>query len=285
MKINYKNTALGLIDDPGNFSFGFPDPNITPSLSEKELKEFGKSLVSGSDKLKLLVGDKIEYASHDFIVAFAKAFPKLKPLFHNEEINDGGVLITGGHTNGYTHYHTYYYAVSSLLNKDGIMGYSVIFIDFSKHAKATEHALDVYLSVHTKPIEDCVVTKSVIWNGYALNGRDATYWEIYIIAFCLFKKYCDIETKIIDPKKNRRAKIAGQKYVNETDKRIAVLDITWFTNLVVSGAFGVTGHLRWQPYGPGLAQKKLIWISDYEKEGYTRKAKVLMQNNNDGEKR
>lgn len=75
---------------------------------------------------------------------------------------------------------------------------------------------------------------------------------------------------------NRRAKISGQKYFNETNKRISILDCTWFTNLVVSGKFGVSGHMRWQPWGPNLSQRKLIWVDAYEKEGYERKAKVLI---------
>mgnify|MGYP000533243118 CR=1 FL=1 len=27
----------------------------------------------------------------------------------------------------------------------------------------------------------------------------------------------------------------------------------------------VTGHFRWQPYGPGRTQVKLIWISQHER--------------------
>lgn len=273
MRINYNNTALGLIDNPDEFSFGFPDPDITPLLSPKELKEFGRSLVDSAHHLKQMCGDNIQYVSHTFLEAFNKGFPKLKELFYKEELNEGGVLITGGHTNGYTHYHTYYYAVVSVKEEDKVVAYQIIFMDFSKHSKATEHALDVYLTIKMDAESDVVTTKSIIWNGHFEQGKDVAYWEIFIIAFCLFKKYCDIETKETSPK-NRRAKVAGQKYLNETDKRITILDSTWFTNLVVSGAFGVSGHLRWQPYGPGLKQRKLIWIADYEKEGYTRKAKA-----------
>lgn len=277
MKINYKNTALGLIDDPDNFNFYFPDPNITPQFTPTELREFGMSLIESVPALKLMIGDNIQYVSHSFLEAFQKSFHKLKSLFFNEEINDGGVLITGGHTNGYTHYHTYYYAVTSVKNEHGIMGYNLVFIDFSKHAKSDDHVLDVYLSIQSKPNDNSVVTKSIIWNGHIEIGRDESYWEIFIIAFCLFKKYCDIETKVVEPK-NRRAKVGGQKYLNETDKRIAILDCTWFTNLVVSGAFGVSGHLRWQPWGPNNSQRKLIWVDSYTKDGYERKAKVLIEN-------
>lgn len=280
MKINNKNTALGLIDYPKTFDFGFPDPHITPKFSPKELRDFGNSLLESSPHLKEMCGNNIQYVSHSFMEAFSKAFPKLKDLFYEEEINDGGVLITGGTSNGYTHYHTYYYAVVSVPGSDGkkVGAYNIVFMDFSKHAKADSTVLDVYVSTKTNIEDDSVITSSMIWDGYMEDKLDSAYWQMFIIGFLLFKKYCDIETKVIDPKKNRRATVAGQKYLNETDKRITILDATWFTNLVVSGAFGVRGHLRWQPYGPGLQQKKLIWVEEFTKEGYTRKAKAIQQN-------
>lgn len=284
MKINYKNYALGLIDDPKNFHFGFPDPDITPMRTPEELKAFGKSLINASDKLKLMCGNDIQYISSSFMDAFRKATPKMKDLFYNQEINDAGVLLTGGFSNGYTHTHTIYYAVTSIMDESEpskVSAYQIILMDFSKHAQAEEHALDLYVSVH-QPADapGQLSTTSHIWNGYIEDGRDAAFWQIWIIAFCLFKKYCDIETKVVEPK-NRRAKVAGQKYLNETDKRIKILDCTWFTNLVISGAFGVSGHLRWQRCGPGLSEKKLIWIDEYTKEGYERKAKILIQNEQD----
>lgn len=280
MKINYKTTALGLIDDPDNFDFGFADPHITPKFTPEELHKFGNSIINGSKHLKDLCGGNIQYVSTSFFEAFKKAGHKIKQLAYQEEIEDSGILITGGFTNGLTHVHTIYYAVVTKYDGNGKMFYNVMFADFSRHSKADSCCLDVYTSITLDDkVPDEAVTRSLIWNGYIEEGRDATYWQSFIILFCLFKKYCDIETKIVEPK-NRRAKVAGQKYLNETDKRIQILDCTWFTNLVVSGAFGVSGHLRWQRCGPGLNEKKLIWIDEYQKEGYERKAKILIQNNN-----
>lgn len=280
MKINYKNTALGLIDDPKNFSFGFPDPDITPALTPDELRSFGKSLIKTSSTLKELCGNNIQYVSSAFYEAFKKGSHKLKPLLHNEEIEDAGILITGGFTNGYTHMHTIYYTVTTVKLENGSLFYNVLFMDFSKHAKADECALDAYVTAVANLNKKTVDTRCVIWNGYTEEGRDELFWQAFIISFCLFKKYCDIETKEISPT-NRRAKVAGQKYLNETDKRIKILDCTWFTNLVVSGKFMVGdetgGFLNWFYYGPGKKQKRLQWVMPYEKQGYTRKAKVLMQ--------
>lgn len=284
MKINYKNTALGLIDDPDNFDFDFPDPEITPSLSPKELKEFGMSLITGSQYLKDMCSNNIQFVCSTFFESFQKGANKLTSFLNTEDINDSGVLITGGHTEGQKFVHTIYYAVCSIKLHDGTYHHNVVFIDFSKHAKAEKTSLDVYVSAQAK--DDCsyVSLKSIIWNGHIKERRDEVYWEVFIILFCLFKKYCDIETKVIDPK-NRRAIISGKKYVNETDKRISILDCTWFTNLVVSGAFEVSGHLHWYWTGPNRSIKRLRYVHTYEKEGYTRKAKALTQSNDEKRER
>lgn len=91
----------------------------------------------------------------------------------------------------------------------------------------------------------------------------------------LFLKYCELETKII--KSNGRANHIGVKYVNETKSAIEVLDSTWFTTIVKSDGFMVRGHFRFQPYGPNNSLRRLQWIDGFEKEGYTRTAKVLNQ--------
>jgi hypothetical protein len=277
MRINYKNTALGLIDDPNNFDFCFPDPDITPKYTKEELKSLFDKMISGAHHLNDLCGGNIQYVCSTFFNAFSKGAPKLKTLLHNEEIEDSGVLITGGLSDGYTHVHTIYYAVCSIRLDDGTFHYNVLYMDFSKHSKSDICALDAFVSVKAGD-DDLLEMKSIIWNGYIEEGRDRTYWELFIILFCLFKKYCDIETKEVSPK-NRRAKVGGNKYVNETNKHISILDCTWFTNLVVSGAFEVSGHLHWYWTGPNRSVKRLRYVHTYEKEGYTRKAKVLMKSN------
>lgn len=279
MRLNSKNFALGLLENPDAFNFHFPDP-VVPDRSPQHLRDFGNSFIEGSKALKPHWEKNIQYVSKPFFEAFAKAKPKLKDLFYQEEIEDSGVLLTGGFTNGYTHTHTMYYVVYSIKGEDGKIWYNVMYTDFSRHVNSTTAALDVYVSYFLKPGEENVDIKHSIWEGYIKDERDHGYWVTFIVMFCLFKKYCDIETKVTEPK-NRRAKVGNNKYINETDKRIQILDATWFTNLVVSGAFGVSGHLRWQRYGPGNTQKKLIWIDEFVKEGYTRKAKAITEQEND----
>jgi len=91
----------------------------------------------------------------------------------------------------------------------------------------------------------------------------------------LLQKYAQVETKIIQP--NEKHKIDKDNIFNETQLPITYIDSTWFTNLVVSGAFGVKGHFRLQPKKDekGEWTKELIWIKDFEKQGYHRRAKIL----------
>lgn len=274
MKISYKNTALGLIDDPKNFYFGFPDPDITPQRSKGELLTFAHSIIDAAPSLKELCGHNIQYVSRPFWEAYAKGRHKLTAIFDKEEIEEGGVLILPG--NGITH--TYYYYIKTYRTVDGHWYYDCLFMDFNKR-NTKEHedgpALDVYSSCTLAEDGIHLKRKSHIWSGYTNEGKDVQWFESMILIFVLFKEYCDIETKVIEPK--RKASVAGNKYLNETDKRIKILDSTWFTNLVVSGAFEVEGHLHWYYYGPNKSLKKLQWVNTYEKTGYTRKAKILTQ--------
>lgn len=74
-----------------------------------------------------------------------------------------------------------------------------------------------------------------------------------------------------------KEKHLGEKYVNETNYKVEILDSTYFTTISRTEGFGVNGHFRFQPWGPNMSQRKLQWIAAYEKEGYTRKAKILSQ--------
>lgn len=95
-----------------------------------------------------------------------------------------------------------------------------------------------------------------------------TVWEE------LFLQFAHIETILLKP---NRGAYEGPVcvYNNKTKSDIEIIDSTWFTNLVKSDAFKVRGHFRIQPFGHGLKNRKLIWISDFTKHGYTREAKIM----------
>lgn len=94
-----------------------------------------------------------------------------------------------------------------------------------------------------------------------------------ILSAELFINFAEVETKEMQP--NRQIWEGPRAvYNNKTKFPINVIDSTWYTNLVSSGAFKVRGHFRLQPYGQGMSKRRLQWIADFEKEGYTRKAKI-----------
>jgi hypothetical protein len=78
----------------------------------------------------------------------------------------------------------------------------------------------------------------------------------------------------------------NEKYVNETALPIEILDSTWFTTIVRSEGFSVGaetgGFFRWQRFGPGSSQRKIIWVAPFEKKGYTRRAGKLMHQDKAG---
>jgi hypothetical protein len=98
----------------------------------------------------------------------------------------------------------------------------------------------------------------------------------WLFEFFLFTKYAKTETKQLLPKS--KSKDFNCKYVNDTCSHIKILDSTWFTNLIKSDAFKVRGHLRLQPKKiNGEWTKEFVWIKEFQKEGYTRKAGILQQ--------
>jgi hypothetical protein len=99
-------------------------------------------------------------------------------------------------------------------------------------------------------------------------------WIESCIVIELFIQYAEIQTKNLKPNRQIWEGI-NCIYNNKTNHDITVIDSTWFTTLIKSDAFKVRGHFRLQPCGEGMKDRKLIWINEFQKEGYTREAKKL----------
>jgi hypothetical protein len=97
-----------------------------------------------------------------------------------------------------------------------------------------------------------------------------------IICIELFTQYSEITTKILPPNRQIWDGI-NCLYNNKTQSDINIVDLTWFTTLIKSDGFKVRGHFRLQPCGEGMKDRKLIWINEFQKEGYNREAKILHQ--------
>lgn len=88
-------------------------------------------------------------------------------------------------------------------------------------------------------------------------------------------EYADVESKVINAQKKEHH--VGVKYLNETNRKIEILDSTYFTTISRTEGFGVRGHFRFQPYGIDMKERRLQWINEYQKTGYTKRAKILSQ--------
>jgi hypothetical protein len=108
-----------------------------------------------------------------------------------------------------------------------------------------------------------------------MTVRIDTYYYQLVILFELFRKYAQVETRILQPKS--KAELFKCNYHNQSDYSVEIMNSTWFTTLVKSEEFKVRGHFRLQPCGEAFKDRKLVWIKDFKKEGYTRKAKKELE--------
>lgn len=106
-----------------------------------------------------------------------------------------------------------------------------------------------------------------------------------IYVFCkqllFFLDNCEERTNYILSTKVRKIKtLSGEKYLNDIKApNIRIIDSSYFTTTVRSGEFEVSGHWRMQVCGEKMLKRKLIWISDFVKHGYTHKATITFKNN------
>ena len=105
------------------------------------------------------------------------------------------------------------------------------------------------------------------------DPRKNPHFIFDVLSLLLFIKYCPVETRLVA--KGKKITHSQQGFLNKTELPIEIVDSTWFTTIIRSEGFGVSGHFRLQPVGPSLVYRKLVWIAPYEKTGYVRTAKVL----------
>ncbi len=82
----------------------------------------------------------------------------------------------------------------------------------------------------------------------------------------LFKNYADVETKLLSP--DSKTEFIRCSYKNDLPAHVTLLDCKWFTDLVKDTGFMVRGHFRYQVCGPRNADRKLIWVDMFAKDGY-----------------
>lgn len=140
------------------------------------------------------------------------------------------------------------------------LAYTSVFWDIGTEYKATQFQTEINFDL----------SKGIVPNYHVLFPIQT------VVTFELFKQYAEIETKIIQSgTTNRKVKINHEKYLSEFPFKVQIIDSKYFTNLIRTNGFKVKGHFRLQPYGEGRKNRRLQWIHEFEKSGYTRKATKL----------
>jgi len=244
MRLN-KNTypAYGHLEGGENLRI---DAMIVDYFDSKSFNFFLKSIFELYNTIQ-----KRYYLTNTFKEAIITALPKINDgEKHLENIpNDCGIIFTDG---GFTLY------------KTNTLDYKILCYGFKRDGLTTFG----------------YVNKENFFGGIGANIKDgkpfndtkhlAEYLNS-VLTTLYFINNCEIETKVLPPK--QKHKINGEKHFNESKNDILILDCKWFTDLIRDTPFTVRGHLRWQPHGEKRSKRKLIWIDEFEKSGYSVKAK------------
>lgn len=212
----------------------------------------------------------INVVSQTFYDATVKASPKLMDLYKDimtkdeEDFDINGTYFIGNMV-FQLHYETRQgsdeiEAALYVFHKDG-MPIAVYEENYGKNVN------NIWISNHFLDKDNVERTEQGV--------REWIYVKVSkVIMIYLFKKYANVETKII-PGESKIGKTKADKIINDFKLKINYLDSKWFTNIVKSDGFKVSGHFRLQPKKvDGNWTKEIIWIDDFEKTGYTSKAKV-----------
>ncbi len=159
-------------------------------------------------------------------------------------------------------------------------GESIIYNIYSLEENATKAFYSVCLVLKKTKIiaEELYHSHFMAGENREVLNISGRRWTDFVLLFHLFRQYSDLEVKHLPASTGGTPKIVGA-YQNHTKSDIKIWDSLWFTTLVKSDSFKVSGHFRLQPYGPGMKERKLIWINEFTKNGYTREAKMLQEEN------
>lgn len=146
-----------------------------------------------------------------------------------------------------------------------------------------QDSIDNYLSIPTYYI--CVSPKDKIKGaGHQLdcmilpllddfkepNLKD--YIDMVLDYLCL-RQWAEVQLgKVSTTAKKEIKKNKKTQIVIEPGLDYYLFDSKWYTEISNNESFQVSGHFRLQPYGDGT--RRLIWINEFTKHGYHRKATI-----------
>ena len=116
---------------------------------------------------------------------------------------------------------------------------------------------------------DCMILP-LLDNCIEANLKD--YVDMVLDYLCL-RQWAEVQMGKVsttvkkDVKKNKKIHT-----ITETGLDFYTFDSKWYTEISNNESFQVSGHFRLQPYGDGT--RRLIWINEFTKHGYHRKATI-----------
>ncbi len=116
---------------------------------------------------------------------------------------------------------------------------------------------------------DCMVLP-LLDNCMEVNLRD--YIDMVLDYLCL-RQWAEVELGKRTTTTKKEVKINKKtQIVTEAGLDYYEFDSKWYTKISNDESFQVSGHFRLQPYGDGT--RRLIWINEFTKNGYHRKATI-----------
>lgn len=116
---------------------------------------------------------------------------------------------------------------------------------------------------------DCMVLP-LLDNCMEANIRD--YIDMVLDYLCL-RQWAEVQLgKVSTTVKKEVKKNKKIQTVTESGLDYYLFDSKWYTEISNDESFQVSGHFRLQPYGDG--SRRLIWINEFTKNGYHRKATI-----------
>jgi hypothetical protein len=256
MKISYRNNLGIRIVETGFFML----ETITPKD-----EEFLEELRENFGKYKYLF-KPIKIISKNMAEVIASSANK---MIQDEVWNDVGKCNGTIICNGFT----YCYMIESKGQPEHDFGFFAFYAGVliaCGHQNTEEKRRTIAVPESSKWVLEFVhQPEGEDWHHSVFN---ALYTDL--IAIINFLKYAEVEDKFI--KASSKEKGIDCKYINETNSDVHYITSNYIQNLYIQGAFKVRGHWRLQPKKKeGEWTKELIWINEFEKQGYTRKAEIL----------
>lgn len=230
-------------------------------------KEFITQLAHFCNYIALEGAPTIDYLSAPLFdrIRSEQLFPTLTKLFNTLQTADGVLLYPPKYFSK-IHASTY-----SIFQKDGeILGEIHLYGDHGRVAIlyfSTEEGTVKFHSVMSDSRQQAVISEELAQNWFINHIQT-------VLATIAFKQYAEIETLHIGGRKYpKRGKIQDEKYLNDSKHQVNVLDSRWFRETIRTEGFQVSGHFRLQACGPNHSERKLIYIKDFMKQGYHRRAR------------